>query len=145
MFMDESVSRDTVKIEEKPTTDIVDSLISWWHEHANLCIVAATIPPTDTDAHTCILRQLDESMVRGEVMLRTVLLETQTVRRSVSVLRENDPYRAFPNASSLMPASGMNRFEDPIMGSAKLTRPLTTIENPVKELQPSRNYLKKNT
>ncbi len=132
------------KLEEGPASgDDVDSLIAWWHEHANLCIVAATVPSHDCGTREIILRQLEESMERGEHMLRAVLVDTQNIRRSVSVMRNSDPYRAFPAPAGLMPASGMNRFDENMCGCARLTRPVGTLEKPPPELLPSRRYVKK--
>ncbi len=135
----------TPKSEESTSSDVVEALVTWWHEHANLCIVAATIPSQDLETRDVVMRQLDESMARGEQMLRAVLVDTPNLRRSVNVMRNNDPYRSFPSVSGLMPASGMNRFDENLSGSVRLAKPSLSVEDPNKELLPSRTYLKKKT
>jgi hypothetical protein len=135
----------TPKSEESTSSDVVEALVTWWHEHANLCIVAATIPSQDLETRDVVMRQLDESMARGEQMLRAVLVDTPNLRRSVTVMRSNDPYRSFPCVSGLMPASGMNRFDENLSGSVRLAKPSLSVEDPNKELLPSRTYLKKKT
>jgi hypothetical protein len=145
MLPEVSGELNATKSEESSASDEVQALVNWWHEHANLCIVAATIPSQDMETRDVVMRQLEESMARGEQMLRAVLVDTQNLRRTATVMRSSDPYRSFPSVSGLMPASGMNRFDENTTGSMRLTKPHVSIENPTKELLPSRTYLKKTT
>jgi hypothetical protein len=145
MLPEISSDLEATKTEDGMASDDVQKLVNWWHEHANLCIVAATIPSQDFETRDVVMRQLEESMSRGEQMLRAVLVDTQNLRRSVMVMRTSDPYRSFPSVSGLMPASGMNRFDENITQSARLTKPNVSVENPTKELLPSRTYIKKSS
>lgn len=132
-----------VQVDEASPPDAVESLLFWWQEHANLCSVAATIPPSDFSAREVVLRSIEESLERGEVMLRALLLENNNARRSYVAARDGDPYKAIPHAQGMVPTSGMNRFDERVGGAVRLMRPLGALETKPTELQPSRTYLKK--
>lgn len=125
----------------------VAALTAWWHEHANLCLVAASASGQDQETRARFRNLLDESVARGENLLAKVLevIESQrpTITSNMESMAgfESDAVRTSIQVSR-MPLSGMNRFCESVAGSVRVASP-APCENPPKELLPSRKYTKK--
>ncbi len=129
----------------------VASLTAWWHEHANLCLVAASASGHDQETRARFRQLMDESVARGENLLAKVLEGVEPHHRVIVTSAETATGFEVDNAKlaaqvSRMPLSGMNRFCETVAGSVngsvRVVSP-APCETPPKELLPSRKYTKK--
>jgi len=129
----------------------VAALTQWWHEHANLCLVAASVSGHDQETRARFRLLMDESVSRGENLLAKVLEYIEPHRRNMATSAETVTAFEADNAKSSaqvsrMPLSGMNRFCETVAasvnGSVRIVSP-APCETPPKELLPSRKYTKK--
>jgi hypothetical protein len=133
--------------------DAISDATTWWHEHANLCLVAACIAVHDTETRARMRELMDASLSRGEELLAKVLENVEIPRRPMAASGEAELQSQAPVdleagrvAAQLarVPLSGMNRFCETMNASARVVAPRPG-ENPPAELLPSRKYTKKSS
>jgi hypothetical protein len=131
--------------------DAILDATTWWHEHANLCLVAACIAVQDHETRAKMRELMDASLLRGDKLLAKVLENVEMPRRPMAVSGETDvqaqaavDLEAGRVAAQLarVPLSGMNRFCETMNASARVVAPRPG-ETPPAELLPSRKYTKK--